>query len=56
MKTRHIVLVLVAGVLLARGVGGLHNGEIGTVVRQAAIGLIVFTFGIALAARWDKVG
>ena len=59
METRHIVLVLVVlvtSVLLVRGVVGLLNGEIGTVARQAAIWLIVFTFGIALASRWDEVG
>ncbi|RJX50784.1 hypothetical protein [Halonotius pteroides] len=59
METRHIVLVLVVlvtSVLLVRGVVGLLNGEIGTVARQAAIGLIVFTFGITLASRWDEVG
>jgi len=59
MQTRHIVLVLVVlatSVLLVRGVVGLLNGEVGTVARQAAVGLIVFTFGIALAVRWDEVG
>ncbi|MFQ3474656.1 hypothetical protein HKK80_00130 [Halonotius sp. F2-221B] len=59
METRHLVLsivVLVTGVLLVRGVVGLLNGDIGTVIRQAAIGVIVFTFGIALVSRWDEVG
>lgn len=59
METRHLVLsivVLVTGVLLIRGVVGLLNGDIGTVIRQAAIGVIVFTFGIALVSRWDEVG
>jgi len=59
METRHLVLaivVLVTGVLLVRGVVGFLNGDIGTVIRQAAIGIIVFTFGIALVSRWDEVG
>jgi hypothetical protein len=59
MQTRHLVLlivVLVTSVLLVRGVVGLLNGDIGTVARQAAIGLIVFTFGIALVSRWDDIG
>lgn len=59
METRHLVLslvVLVTSVLLVRGVVGLLNGDIGTVMRQAAIGVIVFTFGIALVSRWDEVG
>jgi len=59
METRHFVLaivVLVTGVLLVRGVVGFLNGDIGTVIRQAAIGIIVFTFGIALVSRWDEVG
>jgi len=59
METRHLVLlivVLVTSVLLIRGVVGLLNGDIGTVARQAAIGLIVFTFGIALVSRWDDIG
>lgn len=59
METRHLVLllvVLVTSVLLVRGVVGLLNGDIGTVIRQAAIGVIVFTFGIALVSRWDEVG
>ena len=59
METRHLVfliVVLVTSVLLIRGVVGLLNGDIGTVARQAAIGLIVFTFGIALVSRWDDIG
>jgi len=59
METRHLVLslvVLVTSVLLVRGVVGLLNGDIGTVMRQAAIGVIVFTFGVALVSRWDEVG
>ena len=59
METRHLVLlivVLVTSVLLIRGVVGLLNGDIGTVARQAAIGVIVFTFGIALVSRWDDIG
>lgn len=59
METRYIALllvVLVTAVLLVRGAVGLLNGEIGTVARQTAIGLIVFTFGIALVYRWDEIG
>jgi hypothetical protein len=59
METRQLVLtivVLVTGVLLVRGVVGLMNGDVGTVARQAAIGLILFAFGIGLVYRWDEVG
>ncbi|ERH06159.1 MAG: hypothetical protein J07HN4v3_01769 [Halonotius sp. J07HN4] len=59
METRYLVLgivVLVTSVLLIRGVVGFRNGEIGTVARQGAIGLILFAFGIGLVYRWDEVG
>lgn len=59
METRHLMLtivVLVTSVLLVRGVVGLMNGDVGTVIRQAAIGIILFVFGIALVSRWDEVG
>ena len=59
METRHLMLtivVLVTSVLLVRGVVGLMNGDVGAVIRQAAIGIILFVFGIALVSRWDEVG
>jgi hypothetical protein len=59
METRYIALILVllvTAVLLIRGAVGLANGEIGTVARQTAIGVIVFSFGVALVYRWDDIG
>lgn len=58
METRYIALILVllvTAVLLIRGAVGLANGEIGTVARQTAIGVIVFSFGVALVYRWDDI-
>jgi len=59
MEARRAVLVLVmvvTGVMIVRGIVAVWNGEIGTVGRQVGIGAVVLAFGVALVRDWDQVG
>jgi hypothetical protein len=59
METRQVVLgtvLLVTMVLAVRGIVALRVGEVGTVARQGAVGLVLLAFGVGLYRRWDSLG
>jgi uncharacterized membrane protein (DUF373 family) len=59
MATRHAVLTLVVVVTLVMGVRGIVavlDGDVGTLLRQVAVGGILLAFGVGLFKQWDDLG